>query len=145
MFKKKNKIISEKTSSVFNLYKLKLENRKERETTMGDVTNPIYQKYLTYAFDMIDETVETIKDLSDDLKLLEINNLHTKYAKNLELFSSELYDSIKVDTKLKGKIEMQKFILTPFIRTGKITYMCDLYEYFMKDRRLIESSQNYTT
>lgn len=134
---KKKKIVEKEE---LDIYKLKLENRKERETIMGDVTDPIYQKYLLKAFNMIDETIEKLVGLTQEQKDIEISNLQESYSKNLELFSKELYDNMQVDSRLKDKAEIQKVVLLPYIRTYKLTYMCDLYSCYLKDKKIIESS-----
>lgn len=134
---KKKKIVEKEE---LDIYKLKLENRKERETIMGDVTDPIYQKYLLKAFNMIDETIEKLVGLTQEQKDIEINNLQELYSKNLELFSKELYDNMQVDSSLKNQAELQKIVLLPYIRTYKLTYMCDLYNCYLKDKKYIETS-----
>lgn len=134
---KKKKIVEKEE---LDIYKLKLENRKERETIMGDVTDPIYQKYLLKAFNMIDETIEKLVGLTQEQKDIEINNLQELYSKNLELFSKELYDNMQVDSSLKNQAELQKIVLLPYIRTYKLTYMCDLYNCYLKDKKSIETS-----
>lgn len=134
---KKQKIVEKEE---LDIYKLKLENRKERETIMGDVTDPIYQKYLLKAFNMIDETIEKLVGLTREQKDIEINNLQELYSKNLELFSKELYDNMQVDSSLKNQAELQKIVLLPYIRSYKLTYMCDLYNCYLKDKKSIETS-----
>ena len=49
-----------------------------------------------------------------------------------ELFTNELYNNIKIEDSLKSKLELQRFNLLPYIRTFKVTYMCDLYKYIIE-------------
>jgi len=129
------------TTNEVDIYKQKLENRKEIETKMGDVTNPIYLKYLTNACNMIDEVIEKLSYLDEEGKKEEIYNLEKEYSKNLELFTNELYNNMEVEDSLKSKLELQRFNLLPYIRTFKVTYMCDLYKHFLEDKMFIQTRQ----
>lgn len=128
------------TTNEVDIYKQKLENRKEIETKMGDVTNPIYLKYLTNACNMIDEVIEKLSYLDEEGKKEEIYNLEKEYSKNLELFTNELYNNIKIEDSLKSKLELQRFNLLPYIRTFKVTYMCDLYKYIIENNKTIQTN-----
>lgn len=139
---KRKKVVKEANINKIDIYKQQLEKRKEKETIMGDVTNPIYLKYLTNACNMIDEVIAKLVYLNEEEKKLEIYNLEIEYSKNLELFSRELYDSMPIDDSLRSTIDLQKFVLLPYIRSFRLNYMCDLYEYYLEDKRLIENKMN---